>query len=30
MCAEKKPGDCHRQLIAGFLAARGRKVEHIE
>lgn len=30
MCAEKKPGDCHRRLIAGFLAARGHKVEHIE
>jgi len=30
MCAEKKPGDCHRKLITDFLAARGHKVEHIE
>ena len=30
LCAEKKPGDCHRRLIADFLTARGHKVEHIE
>lgn len=30
MCAEKKPGDCHRRLIADLLATRGYQVEHIE
>jgi uncharacterized protein (DUF488 family) len=30
MCAEKKADDCHRKLIADFLAARGHEVEHIE
>jgi uncharacterized protein (DUF488 family) len=30
LCAEKKLGECHRRLIADFLAAKGHQVEHIE
>jgi uncharacterized protein (DUF488 family) len=29
MCAEARPGDCHRQLIADALVARGVEVRHI-
>lgn len=30
LCAEKKPGDCHRSQIAEFLArTRGADVEHL-
>ena len=32
MCAEKRPGDCHRKILADYLAqARGHRIaEHIE
>jgi uncharacterized protein (DUF488 family) len=30
LCAEKRAGECHRKLIADFLAAGGRTIEHIE
>ena len=26
LCAERRPADCHRSLIAGYLAARGATV----
>ncbi len=29
MCAERKPSDCHRSLIADALLARGITVEHL-
>ena len=29
LCCEKDPGQCHRRLIAGFLARKGWTVEHI-
>ena len=30
MCAEKHAADCHRLLIANYLASKGHEVEHIE
>jgi len=30
LCAERRPADCHRSLIADYLAARGATVTHIE
>ena len=30
MCAEKYAAECHRKLIADFLAMKGFEVEHIE
>ena len=29
LCAEKKPDECHRRLIADFLGERGWEVQHI-
>ena len=29
LCAERRPDDCHRSLIAEWLAGRGWEVEHI-
>lgn len=29
MCAEAKPGECHRQLLADALVARGLTVRHL-
>jgi uncharacterized protein (DUF488 family) len=30
LCAEKKPEQCHRKLIADYLQARGWEVHHIQ
>jgi uncharacterized protein (DUF488 family) len=30
LCAEKLVAQCHRRLIAEFLAAKGHQIEHIE
>lgn len=30
LCAEKRPADCHRSLIADALVGRGHEVLHIE
>ena len=30
LCAEKKAAECHRKLVADFLATKGHHVEHIE
>jgi uncharacterized protein (DUF488 family) len=30
LCAERRPAECHRSLIADYLAARGAVVQHIE
>ena len=29
MCAEKQPEECHRKLVADYLADRGWQVEHL-
>ena len=30
LCAERRVADCHRRVIAGFLAARDFEIEHLE
>lgn len=30
LCAERRPAECHRSLIAGYLAARGAEVADLE
>jgi uncharacterized protein (DUF488 family) len=30
LCAEKRAAECHRSLLADFLAGRGYEVEHLE
>ncbi|MCX6630025.1 MAG: DUF488 domain-containing protein, partial [Candidatus Solibacter sp.] len=30
LCAERRVADCHRLLIAEFLATRGLEIEHLE
>ena len=30
LCAERRVAECHRLIIAEFLAARGAEVEHLE
>ena len=30
LCAERRVAECHRLVIAEFLAARGAEVEHLE
>jgi uncharacterized protein (DUF488 family) len=30
LCAEKRANECHRELIAEFMASRGWQIEHIE
>jgi uncharacterized protein (DUF488 family) len=30
LCSEKRVAECHRRLIAEFLAARGHRIEHIQ
>ena len=29
LCAEKRPGECHRSILAEFLQRRGHEVEHL-
>jgi uncharacterized protein (DUF488 family) len=29
LCAERKPDDCHRKLVADWLAGRGGEVVHL-
>jgi len=30
MCAEKRPADCHRSILAAYLTNQGHEVEHLE